>query len=206
MNIDLFYERFGPEISDFLPVIYYTNGDMTTGSKCIILEDLSSNSCQTNILFFEPNSPFHGGKDFSGEMWKTEGLCIREILTSIITCAAKLHAQYTNKSITHIKWLRGSQYFDDSDTTVEDNWQMRMRNLQDTWTKFKSDKHLNGVSKVIWSTKIIEIIEASLCKVSWPAFKNRLNDSRNLTLVHGDFHPANMHWRLSENNKVSFES
>jgi len=54
----------------------------------------------------------------------------------------------------------------------------------------------SGTSKVVWDAHLLSCLEASLAKVSWESYQAEINDpSRPWTLVHGDFHPANMLWR-----------
>ena len=55
-----------------------------------------------------------------------------------------------------------------------------------------------------WDSKFVSLLEASLTKVNWDDFQNRIHNTA-FTLVHGDFHPGNfMVARKKDSNKVIF--
>jgi aminoglycoside phosphotransferase (APT) family kinase protein len=68
------------------------------------------------------------------------------------------------------------------------------------WEKVKEKITTEGY-KVNWNADLVGIIEASLARVSWPDY---LTHSKKIpwTLVHGDFHPANMMLRKDSHELV----
>ena len=82
-------------------------------------------------------------------------------------------------------------------TYVAESFSAAQTVAKDCWAKVQ-EKRSSEAYGVTWSTDLISIIEASLSRVSWPEFKARIK-TQPWTLVHGDFHPANM--MLRQNTK-----
>lgn len=122
--------------------------------------------------------------------------------------AAKMHAPYWNKNetLSNLKWLRGVGWINNQDETSWMNYQKQGVNM---WKNAKLKMgELNIETKlyndgVSWDLNLIECINASMAKVEgngdgddgyhqgWLKYQNEIN-IRPQTLVHGDFHPANM--------------
>ncbi len=65
------------------------------------------------------------------------------------------------------------------------------------WADTKA-KIADGSDSVVWDPRLLVLLEACLAKISWETFQADISDPRKpWTLVHGDFHPANILWRWS---------
>lgn len=211
----LFYSTFGKEFSTMLPKVVYSYGDMSTGEKTILFEDLSN--CIQAGYYCGPYSPHNWGKDLVGLIGSCPDLDVDVITEKAFLVAAEVHARFwMKKDLLDFPWLRGSQWLCDKEGefyTLYRSTKMYYTNLLlltaesflaaqgvavSCWEKVKEKITTEGY-KVTWSADIVAIIEASLARASWPDY---LIQSKKVpwTLVHGDFHPANMMLR-----KISHE-
>lgn len=193
----LFYDQYKPIIdssveSSFLPEIYYSYGDMENGKKLILMEDL--HECTQTGHFFGPGTPLNWGKDLKESMSRVnvggEDDEISEIAISAkaFSIAANIHAKFwKDDSLVSTPFLRGCEWYANDG---ESSWLIAQQSAVDYWKKCK-DKISTGESKVKWDSNLIQCMDASFSKISW---NNYLIDikNRDFTLVHGDFHPANM--------------
>ena len=92
-----------------MPSILYLHGDMSTGEKTLILEDLSS-SCVQSGYFFGPGSPLNWGKDLPAQLAtnRPAGVnAMQQIARETSRKAASMHATYwMDRSLLEHKWLR----------------------------------------------------------------------------------------------------
>jgi hypothetical protein len=193
----LFYDQYKSVIDSsveksFLPGIYYSYGDMDNGEKLILMEDL--NACTQTGHFFGPGTPLNWGKDLKESMSRVnvgnEDDYITEIAISAksFSIAANIHAKFwKDDNLVSVPFLRGCDWFSNNG---ECSWLKAQQSSVDNWKKCKN-KISSGESKVNWDTNLIQCMDASFSKISW---ENYLIDikNRDFTLVHGDFHPANM--------------
>ena len=183
-------DAFGA-FNGFLPEIYYSKGDMNTGIRTILMKDLSEEYVQSGY-FFGSHSPLNWGKDvetLSKEVVIGEEPVLKEIMRSVATIAGKLHGTYWNdSSLVQHKFLKNSEMYHDEG---KEGWLKKMSYLQSKWTKF-TPKIKDESTGAHWSPQIIELINASLSQGNdWERFSEALHGIP-FTLVHGDFHPANM--------------
>lgn len=171
---------------DLVPTVYYSKGDMVSGDKVILLEDLSK-YVQSGYLS-GGGSPLNWGRDLPAEV-ASKGLAIVDGITEVVAeaacvLAAKYHGQHWLRKdlLAQSDWMKGSDWFNGSG---KESWVAGQKYITDAWVVLKTSKALT------WSPYIVSLIDASISKVSWPAFQERLKTS-HFTLAHGDFHPANM--------------
>eukprot|EP01034_Spumella_vulgaris_P024503 gene24503-30857_t len=173
---------------------------METGEKSIILENLSTNSIQSGQLF-GPGSPLNWGKDLDtliaasnpdGQEWS-----LKIVTGKAFTMAAKLHATYWHDtSLFQHEWLRGKLWFEQKG---EDTFNASQAISTSYWAKAKA-KIAAGESGINWSPHVIACMDESIAKADWAAYQKDLS-GRQWTLVHGDYHPANMMWRWGADGK-----
>lgn len=191
----IFYECFLDEIISggiSVPRVYYAYGDMSVGRKEVILDDLSDHV--QSGYFFGPYSPHNWGKDLKSittgcfdENW-TDVQVIKAISTVAVTEAANLHGLFwRRKSLCEYSWLRGVDWVKG---VGKDTWVAAQNTALACWNTTKG-KFGNSDYGVKWDPFLLECMEASFAKISWEKY---LEDAslRPWTLVHGDFHPANM--------------
>lgn len=192
----IFYKQFGEKYKKFLPEVYYTYGDMNCGNKYIILEDLSD-GVQSGY-FFGSGSPLNWGKDLDIARKGIE-VPMENVVEHAIMVAARLHGPHWKKAeLLHedMSWLRGSEW---QKGRGEESWQEGQAHALSCWekTKLKMENEYYGVT---WDPDIMWLMDASFNKTSWTDFQERIQSS-SWTLVHGDFHPANMMWRPDEDDR-----
>jgi thiamine kinase-like enzyme len=197
----LFYESYSPQLRTFgigIANTVYSYGDMSTGEKTILLEDLSD--CIQCGYFYGPGSPLNWNRDLQATMQPalvdmTE-LELREKITiQAFTAAAKLHSRYW-KDVSELShpWLRGSQWVFGQ---MEETWQAAQATGVENWGKVQ-DKIAKNECTVKWDPLVLACCESSFNKISWANYCEEIaSNKRSWTLVHGDFHPANMMWKPS---------
>jgi hypothetical protein len=179
-----------------LPKIYYSKGDMVSGDKVILLEDLGS-FVQTGY-FFGGGSPLNWGRDLEKEV-TDKGLSLGsanpgQITELVAEAACLLAAKYHGEHWMRKDLLEGHEWLKASDWYVnkgEATWQGGQKYIKDAWDILKTTKATTDNTDCIWSPYIIGLIDASMNKISWNAYQERIQGS-HFTLAHGDFHPANM--------------
>jgi thiamine kinase-like enzyme len=218
----LFYSSWSRNIETImgkgsLPTIYGSTGCMITGMKSILLESIE-NSVQAGYLFGQ-GSPHNWKKDL--QYYESIATIDSTSLSSIaFKMMARLHRAYWNKhelliSQPQASWLRGSEWYIGQN---QESWEKSQSYAATCWAqtlakikKISTDKgkistdvetstdkgmlstNESGAEKVNWDPLLIDIINASIKSVSWETYQSQLSSS-TFTLVHGDFHPANMLW------------
>ena len=228
----LFYSSWSSHIEKImgkgsLPIIYGSTGCMTTGTKSILLESID-NSIQAGYLF-GPGSPHNLKKDL--KYYESIATIDSASLSSIaFKMMARLHRAYWNKhelliSQPQASWLRGSEWYigrnqeswEKSQSYASACWAQTLAKINKISTdevKIAADEsdtspdtktsQFSSTEKVNWDPLLIEIINASIKSVSWKTYQSQLSTS-TFTLVHGDFHPANMLWVPSTKRLVMLD-
>ena len=115
----LFYRAFANhlELKTILAKVLYSHGDLETGQKEIILEDLKD-GIQSGY-FFGAFSPLNWGKDLSKE---TKGVLLSatEVAKLAAQAAARLHAAFWKDAALEGQWIRGLSWVSGGG---EDLWQ-----------------------------------------------------------------------------------
>lgn len=209
----IFYESFSSKLKSIgmsIPNTYYCYGDMLTGEKQIILQDLSD--CIQSGYFYGNHSPHNWDKNLSALILPcneilvsplTEQEWIETITRKAFSEAAKLHSIFwKNEDYLTLDWLRSADWMIGKN---EGAWQAAQETAINYWANTKEKIKTKADYTVIWSPLVIECIESSLSKISWKEYQETIM-TRQWTLVHGDFHPANMMWKplvSDDNTKVS---
>lgn len=189
----LFYEKFADTLDVTTPKAYFTNGNMDTGVKLLLLEDLSD--CIQSGYFFGNHSPLNWGKDLEALTSPAPGVTMEDIISIVFSEAANIHAKYWNdKELGNLSFLRCSDW---QKGTNEVGWAAAHAMSVKAWTEIKSTID-EGKAVLEWDMELVHIIQASLNKISWKEFSARKQSNADaFTLVHGDFHPGNMMYRPS---------
>lgn len=209
----IFYESFSIKLQSIgisIPNTYYCYGDMITGEKQIILQDLSD--CIQSDYFYGNHSPHNWTKDLNAlilpcnEILETplsEQEWIENITRKAFSEAAKLHSLFwKNEEYLKLSWLRNADWMLGQN---QESWEASQETAINYWTNTKEKIKSKADYVVSWSPLVIECIESSLSKISWTDYQRTIK-SRQWTLVHGDFHPANMMWKSlpsDDNTKAS---
>jgi hypothetical protein len=110
----LFYSTFGAEFSSMLPKVVYSYGDMSTGEKTILFEDLSN--CIQAGYYCGPYSPHNWGKDLVGLIESCPDFDVDAITEKAFLVASEVHSRFwMKKDLLDFSWLRGSQWLCDKE-------------------------------------------------------------------------------------------
>jgi hypothetical protein len=187
-----FAERLRPELQ--CAEVFYSYGDMQTGNKTLIMEDLSE--CVQSGYFFGPTSPLNYGKDLAKI---TEGLdfSAEQVAAASFEQAAILHAKFFgDESLLQSTYLKGADWRRGEGKKGWDGWQgMAGANWAKTRAKIES-------GECDWKADplLVSCIDASIAKTSWEGYQGELK-TMPLMLVHGDFHPGNFMLRQDDTSK-----
>lgn len=182
-----------------IPKVYYSKGDMSSGDKVILLEDLGS--FVQSGYFFGGGSPLNWGKDLGKEV-SDKGLSLlannsadpSEIIELVAEAACRLAAKYHGQHWMRQDLLDNNTWLKSSDWHVgngRESWEAGQNYIKSSWEKLKSTKADLNIAECIYSPYIVGLIDASINQISWENFQKKIQSS-HFTLAHGDFHPANM--------------
>ena len=206
----IFYESFSSKLKSIgmsIPNTYYSYGDMLTGEKQIILQDLSD--CIQAGYFYGEYSPHNWDKDLNALILPcneilaaplSEQEWIETITRKAFSEAASLHGLFwKNEEFLNLSWLRSSDWMLGKN---QESWQASQETAVNYWKNTKEKIKTKADYAVTWSPLVIECIESSLSKISWTTYQEDIT-TRDWTMVHGDFHPANMMWKpISSDDKT----
>lgn len=161
-------------------------GDLSTGKKLMILEDLST--FVPAGLYFGPGNPNNWELDDMSK--RIVNAVDRKTTISVSTRAigllAELHATFwKDSSLLKTQWLRGSDWLFGKN---KESWLTAQQLAIDAWSNMHTDMEL-------WATypHLARCLDVSVSKTTWA---NALNDYTRIrsywTLVQGDCHPGNV--------------
>jgi thiamine kinase-like enzyme len=223
-----FYQYLAPTLAVHgvqLPQVVFVHGDMSTGEKTMILEDLSS-QCVQSGYFFGPGSPHNWGKDLAAVIAANrpasaaDNISMFDVARAAFRNAANMHATYwMDKSILQHEWLRSQAWMQGTHRfhcghvkyrtsnlflcchvwcagQDRESWEKAQKYAEDRWQNAKETKMHNPDSTVKWDNHLVRCMDASFAKISWEVYQTQVQrPDYQWTLVHGDFHPANILWR-----------
>lgn len=186
----LFFNDYGlsSRVEVNIPKVYYAFGDMGTGRKMVLMEAI--NGIQSG-LFFGPGTPLNKGKNLEEIAESAGNPSPANICRLAVIEAAKLHAPYWNKVNelnTSESWLRHYSWYFGKD---RDTWEAA-QNQAVTGMQHALKKVSMGASMMRWEPTLLDLVKESIAKISWEMFQKRISEGFPWTLVHGDYHPANM--------------
>ncbi|CAK9110640.1 Putative surface protein bspA-like (TvBspA-like-625) [Durusdinium trenchii] len=181
-----FYQSLAkdPRLKGILPEIYYASGNMATGEKEILMEDLKE-GIQSGY-FFGPTSPLNWEKDLA-TITKQQKFSALQVAKAAARSAAHLHGAFWRvpppRSST---WLRGLQWVADEGESGRELWEAYQAQARSQWAA------LDFAAGVHWDPLLRRCIEASIAKAKdgWETYRTWLRTAP-WSVVHGDFHPAN---------------
>jgi hypothetical protein len=129
-------------------------------------------------------------------LYLPSGITVDVVTKDAFINAAKLHAKYWKKpDVLSIPWLRGRHWWIQEGV---DEWNLSQKTCSDAWAK-KLEVDPHGSIK---DDYLFEIVNASVQKISLADYQE-WSKKTHWTLVHGDFHPANLMW-VDELNSSKF--
>ena len=178
----LFYAdgSLGPAVA-CAPRAYVAAGDMVTGAKAMLLARAPGTQAG---YFFGPGSPHNHRPDLP-ELAGREGAPTADDVTrAAFAVAAAMHAHFwRDPRLLSKAFLRGSDW---RQGRGEDGWRAAQRVAVDAWARASG-----GAVVAAWDPRLVALVDASLAAMDWEAYQAE-QARAPWTLVHGDFHPANM--------------
>lgn len=199
----MFYNTLAPKIripsyngddtrAPCIPKIYYSYGDMSDGSKIVVMEDLSGGFVDSGILF-GPGNPNNWKRDLKSKIADAYPSAVPtsfEVANQTFLAIANVHASFwRDKELLkeEYSWLRGSSWTSGND---EASWRASQGMIQAMWENYlKNETNAEGIR---WDSQVRNIVEKAMKGISWESHRKRLNESTHFTLVHGDFWPGNI--------------
>jgi len=192
----LFYQHLAPKVEDarssFIPKIYYSYGDMESGAKAILIEDLSHGYLDSGVLF-GPGNPSNWNRNLPEQIrqayHETDPPSPQQVAHVSFQAMSKVHATFWNdESLLALDFLRGAAW---------------MRGQQESWQASQNlilGMHQKGIEdKIKWNPLVKETVDKAMGGISWQKHWGRLhpnlinsNNWCHWTLVHGDFWPGNV--------------
>jgi thiamine kinase-like enzyme len=179
----LVYDHFAMELQDLSPEVVYSFGDMTTGEKFVIVEELTNaNSC----MQFQHSHPLHKGEKLSAPAnWMESAV---QALATVQAGCWNQESLLKQDFLVRTNWLKGE---DSSYNMVKEGVKMH-------WDA--CDKKSLG-----YSDEICEIMDAAWSKTSFDAFEEQ-SASHPFTFCHGDYHPGNIMWHENDVKIIDWEA
>lgn len=177
-----------------IPLTLFAFGDMATGDKTLIMEDLSYHGIQSGY-FYGPGTPLNWSKDLPSLLQRVPNpVGVQEVALDTFLQAARLHRCYWgDSSILQFDWLRGSDWIVGKGREA---WDASMDKVRNDWSAAKT-KIAAGSSAVLWDANLVATVDKSIENLDYDKYITDLQ-ARKWTLVHGDYHPANIMWVWDE--------
>lgn len=196
----LFYRHLSSALAAALPAhalprAFLALGDMQTGHKIIVLQDMAASAGRQMVdsgLCFGMGSPLNWTRQ--GEV---ESIALayptvtpQACALSAVTLAAALHRRYwMNKELLQHDWLKGSDWMCGRG---EASFHAAQAQARTAWQATMAEGDGYGVR---WPPQLVQCVLASIskgCAVdAWDCWVKE-SHSRPWTLVQGDFHPGNV--------------
>jgi len=184
-----FYQKLAPQLGDLVPRVVYARGDMATGRKIIVMEDLGNGIVSGKLL--GPWHPHNWAKRETVEASTAAGPTPEVVIEGTILAAARIHARYwMSEEIQEYDWLALRKEDD------RGNWEKMLG-----WSKMLWTKQREGIEGVVVDPRFAKVVDASFAQMNWDTHLARLQNMC-FTLTQGDFHPYNVMWMGDERGPV----
>lgn len=199
----LFYKYLAPKVTaahhnneatKIIPKIYHSFGDMASGSKLVVMEDLSASYLDSGILL-GPGNPNNWTRDLPLLISKAYGNTDKtppssyHVANDTFLAIAKVHATFwKDESLLSSSYLRCSNWIQGQDKC---SWEGSQGFIQGIWERLLESGAIDTI--IEWNPLVRACITKAMAEISWESQLSRLNTkSANWTLVHGDFWPGNV--------------
>ena len=174
-----------PSMERYAPRVYFGHGSLELGRKVIVLEMVDGVQAGK---FFGPHSLHNWGQDLAKATAGFPDLDERRVALMAADVAAAMHAPYwrSKELLTSpdLALLRCREWADDGG---EDSWRAALEMAAAPWRRVREA----APEGVTLDPLLVAVMDASFAKTTFEAFAAEWR-ALPLTLVHGDFHPANM--------------
>jgi hypothetical protein len=205
----LFYQHLAPQVenqgegSSIIPKIYYAQGNMETGAKIVIMQDLISSKYIDSGILFGPGNPNNWNRKLPERIEQAYGNndvpppTSFQVANQTFLAIAKVHATFwKDTQLLQYQWLRGSDWIQAKDQA---SWKASQGLIQGIWKTLEDNHTLK--QRIEWDPLVLSTATKAMQGISWEAQLERLNTTNkntHWTLVHGDFwpgkHPFSFWW------------
>jgi len=194
----LFYKHLAPKVTQefpaIIPKIYHSFGDMASGSKVVIMEDLSTSSYIDSGILFGPGNPNNWMRNLPAIITQAYGNrsppSSYQVANDTFLAMAKVHATFwKDSSLLESSFLRCADWIQGQNRA---SWEGSQGFIQGIWKKLNESGDIDTV--IQWNPLVRECTTKAMDGISWEAQLKRLciSADTNWALVHGDFWPGNV--------------
>jgi hypothetical protein len=177
-----------------LPAVHYARGDLATGRKALLLEDVAAGGGIQAGLFFGAGSPLNWGRPLAPE---ESGVSAEEVSRVAFRLMARWHAEFwaDDTLLEGMPWLRGAPW-------TQAAFEAAQAKAAQAWAAAEAGSDCAAR----FPPRVLGVVRASLARADWDAFQRQQaarTAARCWTLVHGDCHPANFVWRAGGERRLA---
>ncbi|CAE8600265.1 unnamed protein product [Polarella glacialis] len=194
-----FYNELAPRLGKVVPRAWYAHGDLLTGEKVILMENIAS--MVPAGVFFGPGNPNNWGLDLPQLSSEAGSPPAEQVAKQAFLCYAQLHAEFwQSEQLLQLSWLRGADWYQGRG---QDSWQAAQQMAADSWSEIRAENSKAPADQapeaLQWDPHLVACLEVSFGKVSWQQFQSDIR-AIHWTLVQGDCHPGNALWPGQESS------
>ena len=192
--------RLADALDGALPTVHYACGDLATGRKALVLEDVAGVQAGR---FFGPGSPLNWGSttpsdaELGGDTPPTP----EDVTRAAFLLCARWHGAFTGDrsllSEDAMPYLRGAAALAGRTAAAETEWRAAQEQAAGGWAVLEAGLAAGSFPADALSPRLLGLVRASLARAAWPvaaAAAHARAAAGDFTLVHGDMHPANCLW------------
>jgi Ecdysteroid kinase-like family len=181
-----------------IPWIWYAHGDMTSGAKVVIMEDLSQTHVDSGV-FFGPGNPNNWKRDLPKMVARAGPNIPSAAHVAKVTFVelAQVHATFWCRQDLlkdDYDWMRGHAWLQGKG---KDTWEASQGLLRRFWGHYLEREKDASKPTLSWDTTVRAAVEKSIQGISWEAQVKRLHKNGRWCAVHGDCWPGNFMWMIN---------
>ncbi|CUG85477.1 Hypothetical protein, putative [Bodo saltans] len=158
-----------------------------TAYKVVLMEDLNQRNGVQAGYFYGSNSLLNWGKDLKDLTKHFPAVSEHEITVRAFEQAARLHARFWgDNTLLARKYLRAAEWLQGENKELFDSTAKYSTNA---WASFKKAQEEKKTVNI--SPEIDRLVASTASKVDFAAY-TEMWKTKPWTMVHGDYHPANM--------------
>lgn len=170
----------------FVPKVFYSAVEFD-GYKVVLMEDLKQRNGAQAGYFYGSNSLLNWGKDLTELTKHFAGVSEHEITVRAFQQAAVLHARFWgDTTLLARKYLRAAEWMQGENKALFDS---TAKYALDSWAAFTKSQEEKPTVTI--QPEIVRLVESTAAKIDFAKYAEMWK-SKPWTMVHGDYHPANM--------------